>query len=432
MHFSRRHNQDNPTVYHNGIAKTAKPAMRWLGLWLDRKLSFKAHVDKWNSKAKRTTPLPALYRESGFPPIDILIESQRRRFAARLQSLDSAHPLVQHLKPPDQRRATRLQRTAALLPQAPRPLPQPRTPRVSLRLPDKATAASRFLDWQASLPRRDVVVFSDGSMQDNSVGYGFVIFRGGKLIGAGCEGLKSAEVYDAEVLGALAGLKRALDITTHRVPIHVCLDNTSVIGGLRGGPGESSQHAFLEFRDLAKAHGSVYTRWCPGHMGIEGNEVADAYAKKVCSKEPLELPPTLALIRRQAKAMSHHEFPNWWTNNMPEAYIPLGLEADARCPKELTLPRSTLHHLLAARTHHSDFADYHERFNHANSANNCSCGRRKNACHIFYCRKVAPHKRLRLGLSSLQAIHKAIGTNFLDFAKPAKSTSFFTEICPRY
>ncbi|KAF5004471.1 hypothetical protein FDECE_9037 [Fusarium decemcellulare] len=235
-----------------------------------------------------------------------------------------------------------------------------------------------------------------------------------------------------EVLGALAGLKRALDMTNHRVPIHVCLDNASVIGGLRGRPGESPQHAFLEFRNLAKAHGAVRTRWCPGHMGIEGNEVADAYAKKGCSKEPLDLPPTLAFIRRTAKAMSRDEFSNWWTNNMPEAYIPLGLKADLRCPKGLTLPRSTLYHLLAARTHHGDFANYHERFNHADSANNCTCGRRKNAHHIFYCRKVAPRKRLRLGSSSLQAIHKAIGTNFHDFAKLAKGTSFFTEICPRH
>ncbi|KAF5001009.1 hypothetical protein FDECE_11098 [Fusarium decemcellulare] len=306
--------------------------MRWPGLWLDRKLSFKVHADEWNSKAKVTTPLPALYRESGFPLIGILIESHRRRFAARLQSLDPGHPLVKYLKPPDRGRATRLQRTAALLPQATRPLRQPRTPRASIRLPDKVTAKQR-----------------------------------------------SAEVYDAEVLGALAGLKRALNITTHRVPIHVCLDNNSVIGGSRGRPGESSQQAFLEFRALAKAHGGVRTRWCPGHMGIDGNEVADASAKKGCSKEPHDLPLTPTFIRRQAKAMTRDEFLNWWTNNMPEAYIPLGLKAELRCPKELTLPRSTLRHLLAARTHHGDFADYHERFNHADSANNCSCGRRKNA-----------------------------------------------------
>ncbi|KAF5000774.1 hypothetical protein FDECE_11140 [Fusarium decemcellulare] len=101
---------------------------------------------------------------------------------------------------------------------------------------------------------------------------------------------------------------------TQRAPIHVYIDNTSVISGLRGRPGESSQYAFFEFRGLAKARGSVYARWCPGNMGIEGNEVSGAYTKKGCSKEPLELLPTLAVIRRKAKAMSHHEFSNWWAN----------------------------------------------------------------------------------------------------------------------
>ncbi|KAF5006537.1 hypothetical protein FDECE_7106 [Fusarium decemcellulare] len=395
--------------------------MRWLGLWLDRKLSFKAHIDEWNSKARvisnllrriansqcgpppdatrkavkaciepmllygseawypgreidgkpsrtqhllykmhktyisslratapvwKTTPLPALYRESGFPPIDILIESHRRRFAARLQSLDSAHPLVQYLKPPDRGRATRLQRTAALLPQATRPLLQPRTPRASLRLPDKATAASRFLDWQASLPRRDVIVFSDSSMQDNGVGYGFVIFRGDKLIGTGCEGLRSAEVYDAEVLGALAGLKRALNITTHRVPIHVCLDNNSVIGGLHGRPGESSQQAFLEFRALAKAHGGVRTRWCPGHMGIEGNEVADA----------VEVPQGIDTSEEHPTPPSSCKNTSWRLRGLPRTLQPRGLgeqlllQASQERIPHLLLPQSSASQTTTAGT----------------------------------------------------------------------------------
>ncbi|KAF4471945.1 reverse transcriptase [Fusarium albosuccineum] len=507
MHFSRKHNNDNPPIYHGDIPKRAEKAMRWLGVWFDRKLSFKEHVEKWTTKATKisnllrriantqngpppeatrkavkacveptllygsevwyrgrneegsiqgtqylldrmhktymsslratapvwkTTPLPAIYRESGLPPLDILIESHRRRFAARLQSIDSAHPLVQHLKPPDRGQTTRLQRTADLLPRSPRPLLLPRTPPSVHLYPSKETAAASFLDWQSQLPRRDLVVFSDGSMQDDgSVGFGYAIYRDGKKIRAGYEGLKSAEVYDAEVMGALAGLKRALITTTHPVRIHVCLDNVSVLEGLRGRPGDSSQAAFLEFQKLAKAHKGVGTRWCPGHTGIEGNEEADGYAKKGCSKEPLDLPPTLAFIRRIARAKTREEFSAWWATNMPEAYIPLGLKADLRCPKELTLPRTTLHHLLAARTQHGDFANYHERFNHPDAETDCSCGRRKNAYHIFYCRKVAPHERLRLAPSSLQAIHKAIGTNFKDFAKLAKGSSFFTEICPR-
>ncbi|RMJ14890.1 hypothetical protein CDV36_005455, partial [Fusarium kuroshium] len=76
------------------------------------------------------------------------------------------------------------------------------------------------------------------------------------ILALGIEALSNEQSVKSGIATLQAGLKRALDITTHRVPIHVCLDNTSVIGGLRGRPGESSQHAFLEFRDLAKAHGA--------------------------------------------------------------------------------------------------------------------------------------------------------------------------------
>ena len=49
----------------------------------------------------------ALYRESGIPPIDLLLKAQQLRFATRLQSLDHFHPLVQRstnpatLQPPN-------------------------------------------------------------------------------------------------------------------------------------------------------------------------------------------------------------------------------------------------------------------------------------------------------------------------------------------
>ncbi|KAI1839260.1 hypothetical protein JX266_014529, partial [Neoarthrinium moseri] len=41
MHFSRKKNSDNPTVMHGAVEKTAKDVMRWLGIFLDRKLSFR-------------------------------------------------------------------------------------------------------------------------------------------------------------------------------------------------------------------------------------------------------------------------------------------------------------------------------------------------------------------------------------------------------
>ncbi|KAF6515471.1 hypothetical protein HZS61_005377 [Fusarium oxysporum f. sp. conglutinans] len=184
MHFSRSKLRTNPTVCHGGVEKYPEAALRWLGIWLDSRLSFRIHVEKWAAKAKavayhlrglantihgplpravrsavracvepvllhgseawylgktrprwhqptkdlpasnqdpiermskalnesmrailpvwKTTPITALHRESGIPPVDQLLEARRLRFSARLKSLDEAHPLASRTRPPSQ------------------------------------------------------------------------------------------------------------------------------------------------------------------------------------------------------------------------------------------------------------------------------------------------------------------------------------------
>ena len=53
-----------------------------------------------------------------------------------------------------------------------------------------------------------------------------------------------AEVYDAEALGALRGLEKAIEVAPPNTRIHVCLDNTAVIWGLRASAPTSSQWVF--------------------------------------------------------------------------------------------------------------------------------------------------------------------------------------------
>ena len=61
IHFSRRTSDGNPSVHlqlsegaHTVEPTAADRAMRWLGVWFDRKLSFKTHVATLAAKAKRT------------------------------------------------------------------------------------------------------------------------------------------------------------------------------------------------------------------------------------------------------------------------------------------------------------------------------------------------------------------------------------------
>ncbi|KAI0990856.1 hypothetical protein K3495_g17331, partial [Podosphaera aphanis] len=100
------------------------------------------------------------------------------------------------------------------------------------------------------------------------------------------------EVYDSEVIGALAGLRAAIAAPSTQLAtnINVIHDNQEVAHRLLdSSPSKSSQMEILEFRDLASrwparrilpiaSPGKVQVMWSSGHMGIPGNELADKLA----------------------------------------------------------------------------------------------------------------------------------------------------------
>ncbi|EXU94515.1 reverse transcriptase domain protein [Metarhizium robertsii] len=532
MHFSHKKDDTSPSVTHGGIAKVPAEAIRWLGIWLDKKLTFRTHIEKWAAKAKKaaghlhglcntkhgplpaavrravkacvepillygmeawytgtesytawhgtkkvrpqiqhlvdkldpvlrrairailpvwkTTPVPIYHQESGIPPVPLLLEARRIRFAARLKSLDLAHPLAQRTAPTPIVRAikrscqvrgggfkTRLGRTALLLPHCPRPtlIQASDTEAVALQTKNKDESAADFLKWLEGISPDELVVYSDGSqLPGGATGYGYAVHQNSVTICEGSGRLGPAEVFDAEAAGALEGLRAAVKIPdASDNPIVVCLDNLAAATCLRGTALDSSQSAFLKFQEIAAAHGSIHVRWIPGHTDIPGNEQADSLAKAGCAlPEPPDAKPTLAYTLRTAKKQSKEAFQAWWQEHMPEKYKELKLKATTGCPKELSISRAALHHLLAARSSHGDFADYHERFNHEGAHITCSCGRRKAPNHLFYCRKIAPRDRMRLTPSPAAAINQAIGKDFEKFIHMAKASSFFTRICPRH
>jgi hypothetical protein len=247
-----------------------------------------------------------------------------------------------------------------------------------------------------------------------------VIYRGGNIATARGQRLGPGEVLDAEATGALEGLKQALHISSDRHQrVHICLDNTSAISAFQGRPADSSQAVFLQFQDLAKGHRNIKIRWCPGHEGITGNELADRIAKAACSQAlPSDAIHTLAaatrLVMKENRQLPH----SWWYSNCPDSYQRYGLEMTAgKPPEELQLSRRTLHHLLAARSGHGDFADYHERFAHADVQDECPCGGRTSQWHIIRCRLVPQHTRATTNKRGLEGVFQMLGSEWTAFAK---------------
>ena len=52
IHFSRRRRTPKPAIIHQGHNIKPGNAMRWLGVWLDSRLTFSTHIDRWIHKAK--------------------------------------------------------------------------------------------------------------------------------------------------------------------------------------------------------------------------------------------------------------------------------------------------------------------------------------------------------------------------------------------
>ncbi|KAK2774824.1 hypothetical protein CKAH01_13030 [Colletotrichum kahawae] len=155
------------------------------------------------------------------------------------------------------------------------------------------------------------IIYSDGSKALNrATGFGFVIYRGNKRIAQGCGRLSIIEVFDGEAEGARAGLQRALP-TSQGQPIHICINNTSVIQGIRSNIPDSSQAAFLEIQAVARIY-TIQTHWSPGHQRIKGNEEADSLAKEgITLLVPRGLLPTLSGIKRLTQERKQHQHRKW-------------------------------------------------------------------------------------------------------------------------
>ncbi|RAL67736.1 hypothetical protein DID88_008469 [Monilinia fructigena] len=465
IHLSRKRNTNAPsirvspelTITPVTAVGDEQPALRWPGVWIDRKLSFKRHVAERSTKALkvarhikglagvrfgppaaslrkavvtcvqssllygsevwyggrrkpsashgynrnrlvstrlgpliektnkvmvlaargvlpawRTAPTASVLRDAGLPSGSTALEHARIRFALRLRTLDAAHPLVRRLETPilPWQRATKLRCADTLIPHAPRPvLAQPHFSPGCRTDPTegstKEAAAEQFNTWWSQLSDNTITVFSDGSEQYKDgaklVGYGYAIYRGQSLVRTGSGAINSiSHVFDAEAIGALKGLQCALEILRPLDEhIWMCIDSTSVI-------------------------------WC--HMGIEGNETADELADAGANEGRMDddrsAEPTISGIGTTARALADAATSDWWSRcltGLSASYRKWGLGYSIAEPPELRLPRTLLHRLLAARTAHGDFAQYHRRFGHTDAELNCLCGYAKTPEHLVFC-----------------------------------------------
>ena len=106
--------------------------------------------------------------------------------------------------------------------------------------------------------------------------------------------------------------------------------------------------------------------------------------KQACATPSLPLSPTISRAKRDIISRYKASVSLYWSQNAPERYQKLGINANIGSSPELkSLNRYALGRLLAARSGHGDFADYHCRFQHSDALLICACGLEKSPEHFF-------------------------------------------------
>ncbi|KAF7113942.1 hypothetical protein CNMCM5793_006125 [Aspergillus hiratsukae] len=252
----------------------------------------------------------------------------------------------------------------------------------------------------------EVTVYSDGSRTDQGAGYGYAIYYGPILLtqGFGPAGART-EVYDAEIMGAVEGLRAAVsqDCTKFTTQINILLDNLAAASLLADGrPAPHKQGLTDTFHQLSAQWDSlpsllsipckpVRVCWVPGHSGVAGNELTDELAKKGASIASPDIPPSPSFLRREVKQQIRADTCVAYFRGAPQAYCDLDIKPHTKGSrdKEHKLPHWVLGRLIATHTGHRDFAAYHERFQHANYLATYPYKRQKSPVYFFF----YPHTR---------------------------------------
>lgn len=311
----------------------------------------------------------------------------------------------------------------------------------SLSKEDEATA-HKIAVSQTQL--NTVNIYTDASHmatpESNGVGVGFAAFAGNcqsvqrqNTSNIGTEQL----VYDGELEGITQAIEYASSIAQPDKLYRIHADNQAALLRLRklsDNPGQACQIRSIEAAKLAQLKGaSIELNWVPGHMDIQGNELADALAKEATTLEPWPNETSFAYLGMEARKQQRQEWLSYLESysreptHRPASYAK---RFQWKLNSKLRIPPGTKRELASSfyqlKFGHGYIRSYLYRLGHAENSN-CRCGSAETTEHLLLSCKLFKEERRelqkqinsRLSLSLL--LHSTIGIahtlSFLDKTK---------------
>ena len=182
-------------------------------------------------------------------------------------------------------------------------------PRVWAHVPSSKEAAE---DDDAEWARHHgIMVYSDGSEQGGKVGAAAVLLRRGtrryKILHHHLGTSEEHGIFEAEIVGSILGAELLYREKKAIQGPSVALDNTPAIQATQQLRPAPSHYLTDYFHDRIEAlfqkgrvlrHEGFALRWVPGHLGIDGNEIADREAKRAAKGRSSTSKALPRLLRR--------------------------------------------------------------------------------------------------------------------------------------
>ena len=286
------------------------------------------------SGAFRTSPIESIYIDTHQLPLDLRREELGLRYAARLEStpenpcrrilnkVDSIN-FKEYSKPFQVRLGFKERMREMNMPDQKfwpvqySKYPPWKVPKVECCLTNisKKTSSpqeikAKFLEHDRE-HRKDFKIFTDGSKSSEGTGCA-VIMSGHHKVG---RLPNAASSFTAEITALVHALKEVCKINATKFVIYT--DSKSSIDAIsRYNPCQPLVQKAQEWLYLIYARRkSVRFCWVPAHVGIRGNEIADAEAKSACAEPRIDLPELLhSDLYRPIKSLIRQKWQARWSS----------------------------------------------------------------------------------------------------------------------